>query len=117
MNPADTQAAIEAGTSEHQILPYLEMGTGFLIGLSIGYVLKKSFKILLFLTGIALIAVFVLESQGVIELNEAHLQESVSHGVDTFKQFALFLQERLERFKVSSGLSAVAGFFLGLKIG
>ncbi len=117
MNPADTQAAVETGTSEHQILPYLEMGTGFLIGLSIGYVLKKSFKILLFLTGIALIAVFVLESQGVIELNEAHLQESVSHGVDTFKQFALFLQERLERFKVSSGLSAVAGFFLGLKMG
>ena len=117
MNPADTQTAIATGASQEQMIPYLEMGTGFLIGLSIGYVLKKSFKILLFLMGIALIAVFVLESQGVIQLDETHLQESVSHGVDTFKQFALFLKERLERFHVGSGLSAVAGFLIGLKIG
>jgi uncharacterized membrane protein (Fun14 family) len=100
-----------------EMFPYLEMGTGFLIGLSVGYVLKKSFKVLLFLTGIALIAVFVLESQGVIVLNETQLQESVSHGMNTFKHFALFLKERLERFEVSSGLSAVAGFFIGLKMG
>jgi uncharacterized membrane protein (Fun14 family) len=114
------QTDLPAGTIENtqtEMLPYLEMGTGFLIGLSIGYVLKKSFKILLFLTGIALIAVFVLESQGVIQLNETQLQESVSHGMDTFKHFALFLKERLERFEVSSGLSAVAGFFVGLKLG
>jgi len=117
MNPTDTPTTIAIESPQENILPYLEMGTGFLIGLSIGYVLKKSFKALLFLMGIALIAIFVLESQGVIRLNEAHLQESVSHGVDAFKQFALFLKERLTRFHVGSGLSAVAGFFIGLKIG
>jgi hypothetical protein len=37
--------------------------------------------------------------------------------MDTFKHFAFFLKERLERFEVSSGLSAVAGFFVGLKMG
>ncbi len=98
-------------------LPYLEMGGGFLIGLSIGYVLKKSFKILLILLGISLITIFVLESQGVISLNEASLQESVSSGMEVFKHFALFLKARLEQFQVSSGLSAVAGFVVGLKMG
>ena len=117
MNPNPTATTIEVNAPDAQVMPYLEMGTGFLIGLSIGYVLKKSFKILLFLTGVALIAVFVLESQGVIVLNEANLQDTVSGGIDTFKDFAGFLKERLERFEVSSGLSAVAGFFLGLKMG
>ena len=115
MNPVSKSTEMSA--PQEAMLPYLEMGTGFLIGLSVGYVLKKSFKLMLFLMGIGLIAVFILESQGVIQLDETHLQESVSHGVDTFKHFALFLKERLEHFQVSSGLSAVAGFFLGLKLG
>jgi len=115
MNPVNVST--ETNAPQEPMLPYLEMGSGFLIGLSIGYVLKKSFKLMLFLMGIGLIAVFVLESQGVIQLDETHLQESVSHGVTTFKHFALFLKERLEHFHVSSGLSAIAGFFVGLKIG
>jgi len=98
-------------------LPYLEMGTGFLIGLSIGYVLKKSFKILLILLGVGLITVFILESKGVITLNEEHLQATVSQGADIFKHFISFLQNRLEHFEVSSGLSAIAGFLAGLKMG
>jgi len=117
MNHTNETTTIAVNGPDAQMLPYLEMGTGFLIGLSIGYVLKKSFKILLFLTGIALIAVFVLESQGVIHLNEEGLQHTISTGMDSFKHFALFLKERLEHFKVSSGLSAVAGFFIGLKMG
>ena len=30
-------------------LPYMDMGTGFLIGLAIGYTVKKSFKLMLLL--------------------------------------------------------------------
>ncbi len=121
MNPTtttnNTQAAIETGDATGEMFPYLEMGTGFFIGLSIGYVLKKSFKVMLFLAGISLILLFVLESQGVIQLDEAHLQESVSHTLGTFKHFAFFLKERVENMHISSGVSAVAGFMLGLKIG
>jgi len=106
-----------AQTASEPLLPYLEMGTGFLIGLSIGYVIKKSFKILLFLLGIGIITVFVLESKGVITLNEEHLQNTVSQGTDVFKYFVTFLKDRLEHFEVSSGLSAVAGFFVGIKMG
>lgn len=121
MNPAtttnDTHTAIQTGSTTGEMFPYLEMGTGFFIGLSIGYVLKKSFKIMLFLTGISLILLFVLESQGVIQLDETHLQEGVSHTLGLFKHFALFLKERVEQLHISSGVSAIAGFMLGLKIG
>ncbi len=112
------QNTLETSTLQNnELFPYLEMGTGFVIGLSIGYVLKKSFKLLLFLTGIALIGVFVLESQGVIAINEQQLENSVSGGIETFKHMAFFLKERLEQLEVSSGISAIAGFFVGLKIG
>ena len=113
MNPLPQSTA----TTTQESLPYLEMGTGFIIGLSVGYVLKKSFKILLFLLGVGLIGLFVLESQGVITLNEGNLQDTVSQGVELFKNLVTLMKERLERFQVSSGLSAVAGFFVGLKMG
>jgi len=97
--------------------PYLEMGAGFLIGLSIGYVLKKSFKTLLVLLGIGLIVVFVLESQGVVTLNEGGLGNILNSGMDMFKAFAGFLKDRLDNFHLGSGFSALAGFFIGLKMG
>jgi len=104
-------------TQTQEPIPYLDLGAGFLIGLSIGYVLKKSFKILLFLLGVSLIISFGLESQGIITLNEETLQSTVSQGTDIFKHFVVFLKDRLERFKISSGLSTIAGFFVGLKMG
>ncbi len=98
-------------------LPYLEMGSGFMMGMSVGYVLKKSFKLLLFLTGLAVITVFVLEQKGVIVLNETALDQNVSLGWEMFKTFGLWLKERLASLKITGGASAVAGFFVGLKMG
>lgn len=103
--------------SEKGGIPYLNMGAGFIIGLAVGYMLKKSFKILLLLLGLGLVIVFILESQGVIALNEDALGTTVSAGTDMFKSFYTFLKNRLDGFNVGSGFSAVAGFFIGLKIG
>jgi uncharacterized membrane protein (Fun14 family) len=103
--------------SSHDQLPYLEMGVGFLLGLAIGYTIKKSFKILLFLVGLGIISLFIFESQGLLSLNEA----TISHHIDSlFGQFqSLFslIKERLERFSTSQGVSSLAGFVVGLKIG
>ena len=107
----------EAGQSEGLHLPYLEMGSGFVMGLSVGYVVKKSFKLMLLLMGLAVIGVFVLENQGIIILNETSLDQNVSLGVEAFKHFALFLKERLAALKIAGGASAVAGFVVGLKMG
>jgi uncharacterized membrane protein (Fun14 family) len=93
------------------------MGSGFMIGMSVGYVVKKSFKLLLFLLGISVIAIFVLERQGILVLNESALDQNVSLGLESFKLFVAFLKERLAALKLAGGVSAVAGFVAGLKMG
>ena len=98
-------------------LPWLEMGSGFMIGLSVGYFFKKSFKILLLLIGIAIVFVFWLESRHVVSINETELSHTVSQGTELFKEFADFLKTRLSRLNVAGSASAVAGFFAGLKMG
>jgi len=98
-------------------IPYLEMGSGFVMGLSVGYVVKKSFKLLLLLMGIGVITIFVLENRGIILLNETALDLSISLGLEGFKHFLLWVQERLGSLKIAGGASAVAGFVVGLKMG
>ncbi len=98
-------------------LPYLEMGSGFMMGLSVGYVVKKSFKLMLFLTGLILIALFILENQHIITLNESSLDESITTGTAAFQEFVVFLKDRLRTIKVAGGVSAAVGFVAGLKMG
>lgn len=98
-------------------LPYLDMGSAFMIGLAVGYFLKKSFKLMLILLGMSVVVLFVMESQHLISINEDGLERTVSVGISYFKEFAFFLKERLSRLKTSGSVSAVAGFFVGLKMG
>ena len=107
MNP-NTQAPL---------LPYLDMGTGFLIGLALGYVLKKSFKLMLVFVGLGIISLFLLESNGFMTINEAQVTQSVAKLSSSFQEFMLFIKNRLELFQFSKGVSAIAGFLLGLKMG
>jgi len=103
--------------TQESLLPYMDMGTGFLIGLSVGFVLKKSFKLLLFFLGFAIISLFLLENNGFVTINETQVQQSVSTWSAQFQHFVAFLKTRLELFTASRGLSAIAGFVIGLKIG
>jgi len=98
-------------------LPWFQMGSSFLIGLSIGFMLKKSFKILLFLGGLSIALLFVLEHQHIITINEVGIAQSVSQWYRLFEQFALFLKERLSHLGVAGGGSSVAGFIAGFKMG
>ncbi len=98
-------------------LPYLQLGGGFVIGLAVGYALKKSFKILILLLGLTLIGLFTLEHHHLITINDSGIEETVSAGTDTFKNIALFLKERLVSAGFAGGGSAVGGFLMGLKIG
>ncbi len=98
-------------------LPYLEISGGFLIGLSVGYALKKSLKILLFLLGGIIILLFVLENQHIITIDKNGLESSVSQWGMQIKNFALFLKERIAQYHTGSKLSAGTGFLIGLKAG
>ena len=97
--------------------PFLEMGTHFVIGLAIGYFMKKFFKFLLLFVGLGLVILFVMESQGISTVDEKSLEAGVSQGVDSFKGLTGMLKDRLSNMQPSSGVGAVAGFFAGLKFG
>ena len=97
--------------------PFLEMGTSFVIGLAVGFFMKKFFKLLLLLLGFSLVILFVMESQGISTVDEQTLDASVSTGIESFKSLASMLQERLSNMTMTSGAGAVAGFFVGIKFG
>ncbi len=97
--------------------PFLEMGTSFVIGLAIGYFLKKSFKFLLLILGLGLVLLFVLESRGMFHVDDQAIQNGVSSGVDSFQGVVGMLKERLSHMELTTGAGAIAGFFAGLKFG
>ncbi len=94
------------------------MGAGFLIGLSVGYVVKKSFKLMLFMLGVALILLFFLEYKNIVTINEDALLNSVEVVKNSFMHSVEFLKERVSGIKMISGtVSALVGFVIGIKMG
>ncbi len=98
-------------------LPYWNMSGGFIMGLAVGFVLKKSIKVLLFLLGVGLILLFVLDNQKIVVINEQALEHTVEGGMVQLKEFGHFLQHKLSTMHTATTGSTVAGFFAGLKIG
>lgn len=96
-------------------LAYLEMGTGFIIGLAVGFFIKKSFKAVLFILGFALVVTFYMESQGIFTINEEVLEQNIAQGSAYVDYIIAALQERVTSFQ--SGIGTGAGFLVGLKIG
>ena len=93
--------------------PFLEMGTSFVIGLAIGYVVKKSFKILLLMLGFGLIFLYMSGA----DINGQDLENKVSDGVNMFQSFTGKLKAWLSELELSSKAGAIAGFFAGIKFG
>jgi len=85
--------------------------------LAIGYFFKKFFKILLLILGLGIVVLFVLESKGTIHVDDKMIESGVSTGVDSFNGLVTLVKDRLSNMKISSGASAVAGFFAGVKFG
>ena len=93
--------------------PFLEMGTSFVIGLAIGYFLKKSFKIFLLILGLGLVLIFVSG----IDISGQMIEDKASDAVNIFQSFAGKLKAWLENLELSHKAGAVAGFIAGLKFG
>ncbi len=106
---------LDSSTSVDMPLPYLEMGSSFLIGMAVGFFIKKSFKLVLFILGFALIITFYMESQGIFTINEKVLEESINNGAEYFDFLVASVKERITSFQ--SGVGALAGFVVGLKFG
>jgi uncharacterized membrane protein (Fun14 family) len=106
---------MEQNISTDTPLPYLEMGSSFLIGLAVGFFIKKSFKIVLFILGFALISTFYMESQGIFTINNDVLEQSIASGAKYFDFLVASVKERITSFQ--SGVGSLAGFVVGLKLG
>ncbi|MEB4593533.1 FUN14 domain-containing protein [Candidatus Thiothrix sp. Deng01] len=92
------------------------VGAPFVIGLAVGYFAKKMLRLALFLGGAAIVLLFVTEYYGITEMTDEKLQSAATAATGIAKQSGGFLMERLSHI-TSKGVSAVAGFFVGLKIG
>jgi len=95
---------------------YSKVGTGFLLGLSVGYFFKKSFKIVLFIIGLAVVAFFWFDDNYIVIENGTILGvfNKISHFINMSGNF---LYNKLYNIEVSGGVGAIAGFLLGLKLG
>jgi|AAUQ01.1.fsa_nt_gi uncharacterized membrane protein (Fun14 family) len=104
-------------TSFWDSLPIFEVSSGFFIGMAVGYFFKKSFKIVLLLFGLIMVAVFFLEAKDIVHVNTDALLSVTDKLVIAIKNVAGFLKERLAFLQISGGVGAVAGFVVGLKMG
>ena len=107
------EVSVDKIPTEDAPFPFLEMGTSFVIGLAIGYVVKKSFKILLFMLGAGLIFLYLSGA----DINGADLENKVSDGVNMFQSFSGKLKTWLSELELSNKAGAIAGFFTGIKFG
>ncbi len=92
------------------------VGAPFVIGLAVGYFAKKVLKIALFLAGGAIVLLFVSEYYGITSVSNDSLQSAANAATDMARKSGGFLVDRLSHI-TSKGVSAAAGFFVGLKFG
>ncbi len=92
------------------------VGAPFVIGMAVGYFAKKMLRIALFVGGAIVVALFVCENYGIIQLNDMLLMDAANAATDATKQTGGFLMDRMTRI-TSAGVSGTAGFLIGLKLG
>ena len=93
-----------------------DIGAPFFIGLAVGYFAKKVFRITLLLLGATLVLYFVLEHFGLFTLSNETLESAANVVSQDAQSAGSFLLNRLTGF-TSKGVSATAGFLVGLKAG
>lgn len=92
------------------------IGTPFAMGLAVGYFAKKMLLITLFLSGAAIVILFVSEYYGITNISDINLQQAAESATGVVKKSGDFLVKRLSGI-TSKGVSATGGFFVGFRIG
>jgi len=96
---------------------FAQVSSGFLLGLSVGYFFKKGFKIMLFVLGLATVAIFWLNAQDYITVNGENIINFFDIVSVTLKKTYDFVYNNVKSLEPLGGASIVAGFVTGLKIG
>ena len=88
----------------------------FILGLAIGYFLKKSFTIFLFIFGAVAVISLVLNEKGLLDMSLDAFTPVAEAGKNSFSWLSSLAQESLGKMTAQSA-SGLAGFALGLKMG
>ncbi|MCX7073274.1 MAG: FUN14 domain-containing protein [Methylococcales bacterium] len=92
------------------------VGAPFILGLTVGYFVKKMLRIALFLSGGIVVILFIAEYYGVVNITDTQLLHATDIAASAAKDSSDFLLDRLSRFTVK-GVSATGGFVIGFKMG
>ncbi len=94
-----------------------ELSSTFLLGLSVGYFIKKGFKITLFIFGLLTIILFWIKSQQIIEINNSTILNIFDIISEVLKSSYNFVYTHIKSLEPLGGASVIVGFLTGLKIG
>lgn len=96
-----------------------QVGLGVLLGLAVGYVVKKAFKAILIIAGVLVIVLITLQNFDLIQINwttiEALYDSAVQHQGGFFGIARDWAEELKGHIPVAG--SFMVGFLVGLKIG
>jgi uncharacterized membrane protein (Fun14 family) len=93
-----------------------KVGAPFLIGLAVGFFIKKIARTALFIAGGVIVILFVAEYFGITQVSNINLGKAADNAATLTKSSGEYLMARLAMINFQ-GVSAVAGFFAGLKMG
>lgn len=94
-----------------------KFGASFIAGFTIGFLLKKSIKLMFFILIVAIIAFFWLDSSKIAEIKNINFSNSLNNISELFKMFVSFIDSKISYIDQTSGFGLIAGFLLGLKFG
>ena len=92
-----------------------QLGIGGVGGFIVGFALKKLSKLVLFLTGLFILALIYLSTQGIINVDYASLFNALSSLIGSASSAFSWLVGVISLLPFAG--SFIAGFLLGLKIG
>ncbi len=92
-----------------------QLGVGGVGGFIVGFALKKLSKLILFLTGMFIILLIYLSTQGIININYASLWSALSGLVGLSGSAFSWIVGVISLIPFAG--SFVAGFLIGLKVG
>ena len=92
-----------------------QLGIGGVGGFIVGFALKKLSKLVLFLTGLFILALIYLSTQGIINVDYASLFKALSDLIGSAGSAFSWLVGVISLLPFAG--SFIAGFLLGLKIG
>lgn len=95
----------------------MQLGSGFILGFFIGFALKKGIKILALLVTVGIVVLFILEYYNLKSTNEDQIIEILQSSKGILSYGFTALKTRIIGLDIGGGISAIAGFVAGFRLG